>query len=600
MALIVLTMFLGLAGRAHAQGSCPTAANMDGGLYAAPTHCYYIDFANGSDSNSGTTESSPWKHAPGMQGCAGTCAGVTAAAGDGFIFKGGDTWDYTIWPWAVNGSGSASGADSYGGCTGSGCIYFGVDKSWYSGSQWARPVFSGGDWSNPGTNTTCFYQATPGDNTFVVLDHDRNIIVDDFEFTGMCSQDGNPNGSKAAYIECGNGSGGGNFTIENSYFHRAAWPLSAAPTYGDYWTAGWFANCSAHWTYNVVDGSDAGPTATYTTGHYPTDPVWTGEGIYSGIIYLDHSVFYHLSDATDIVPSTVADNYFFQSANKSAESNSGATNVHEHIQNDGVCPAGSTLYHYNNVVDTIAWGMGYGPQATGSTNPCTYYVFNNVYTNPYSDGNTGLRVFNFPLVSTFYVFNNTMECGEDGSQPGYSGPPDYLCDPWGGGGTYFLYNSHFITAASPVQCGTAGNCAAFTTTAGASSNVSFSTIPGNPTDIITQSQSVANTQGYSYQQTYQFSPVSTCTSTTCATVSSGANEMLLCNQMLDMNAQAACKQGTTYGVFYDQVNHTAVPSGIAVNNRPLTGAWDVGAYQFASGSVSAQPAAPTGLIAVVQ
>ncbi len=37
---------------------------------------YYIA-ANGSDSNNGTSKTTPWLHAPGMPSCTGTCASTT-------------------------------------------------------------------------------------------------------------------------------------------------------------------------------------------------------------------------------------------------------------------------------------------------------------------------------------------------------------------------------------------------------------------------------------------------------------------------------------------------------------------------------------------
>ena len=66
-------LFLLLALPAFASGgSCPSSAsylNSSGSLVTLSslgvTSCYYIA-ANGSDSNNGTTEATPWLHAPGM------------------------------------------------------------------------------------------------------------------------------------------------------------------------------------------------------------------------------------------------------------------------------------------------------------------------------------------------------------------------------------------------------------------------------------------------------------------------------------------------------------------------------------------------------
>src|SRR5580700_8550863 len=81
-----------------------------GGTASATT--YYIA-ANGSDGNSGTSKTSPWLHAPGMNGCSNTCGSVTPQPGDKFILRGGDTWHYSAnspvgLPWNWNWNGSAS------------------------------------------------------------------------------------------------------------------------------------------------------------------------------------------------------------------------------------------------------------------------------------------------------------------------------------------------------------------------------------------------------------------------------------------------------------------------------------------------------------
>src|ERR1039457_6529579 len=108
---------------------------------AATTH--YIA-ANGSDSNNGTSTTTPWLHAPGMPNCTGTCASYTPQAGDKFIFRGGDTWHfgnsgaspYTGGTWDVhNWFGTSAATCMYEG-TQTGCIYYGVDLTWFSGASW--------------------------------------------------------------------------------------------------------------------------------------------------------------------------------------------------------------------------------------------------------------------------------------------------------------------------------------------------------------------------------------------------------------------------------------------------------------------------------
>src|ERR1700734_663668 len=73
-----------LALAASAGGACPTGnqtidpqgnpisianVGVTGTISGSITGCYYISKATGSDSNSGTTEASPWAHMPGMPSC---------------------------------------------------------------------------------------------------------------------------------------------------------------------------------------------------------------------------------------------------------------------------------------------------------------------------------------------------------------------------------------------------------------------------------------------------------------------------------------------------------------------------------------------------
>src|SRR5208282_1157790 len=146
-----ITTFTGTSGGGS---NCPSGANYFNPLTNAHgtlsslgvTSCYYVA-ANGSDSNNGTSESTPWLHAPGMANCSGNCAAVTPGPGAGFVFRGGDTWHFGssaapatggTWTWQWSGS---SGSP----------IYIGVDPAWYAGGSWARPVLTG---DNPVCNSS--------------------------------------------------------------------------------------------------------------------------------------------------------------------------------------------------------------------------------------------------------------------------------------------------------------------------------------------------------------------------------------------------------------------------------------------------------------
>jgi hypothetical protein len=90
---------------------------------------YYIDYLGGADTNSGTSKTAPWKYHPYMAGWSGG-AKYAHAAGDQFIFKGGVTWTSDAFLMSIAAGGSPAAPD-----------YYGVDETWFAGSQFARPVF---------------------------------------------------------------------------------------------------------------------------------------------------------------------------------------------------------------------------------------------------------------------------------------------------------------------------------------------------------------------------------------------------------------------------------------------------------------------------
>jgi hypothetical protein len=62
---------------------------------------YYVDFATGSDTNSGTGPTAAWKHAPGDPDASGVPAGTTLQPGDTVDFEGGVVYTGTlVLPWS--------------------------------------------------------------------------------------------------------------------------------------------------------------------------------------------------------------------------------------------------------------------------------------------------------------------------------------------------------------------------------------------------------------------------------------------------------------------------------------------------------------------
>jgi hypothetical protein len=202
-------------------------------LFVSVSHAnaatYYIDYQSGLDSNSGTNESSPWKHHPWMQTFTGT---YTHATGDIFVFKGGVTWLWTtgdkMFPLYVKAGGTSGNSDQYT-----------VDKTWYSGSSWTRPIFDGGQQCGGSTTTL-------GENSFLIGDYfwnPSNVVINGLQLQNIgapsdCSGTAvqfvgsdnnieienvifNPYGLQAFAYVCGTGTCTG-FSVHDSTIENAA------------------------------------------------------------------------------------------------------------------------------------------------------------------------------------------------------------------------------------------------------------------------------------------------------------------------------------------------------------------------------------------
>src|SRR5579872_3155170 len=183
-----------------AGGTCPSGStyinvyvqpNTVGTLAAMGiTSCYFIG-PSGLDTNNGTSEGTPWLHAPGMTGCSNTCAGVTPAAGLGFIFEGGYVLHYGSGSpsqsgiWVLSNSGSSSHP-----------IFWGIDPTWFSGGSFARPILTGDNaaptFGGSGTTAGSFISSCPtADNSSLVgfvevASAVTYNVVYGFEMTGYC------------------------------------------------------------------------------------------------------------------------------------------------------------------------------------------------------------------------------------------------------------------------------------------------------------------------------------------------------------------------------------------------------------------------------
>jgi hypothetical protein len=100
------------------------------------------------------------------------------------VFEGGDTWPNSVFPLAVTGSGRPGRDD-----------YYGIDKSWYVGARWRRPVFTAGDSpiDGPDPNSPGTSQAGENDIYLDLRGHDY-ITIDGITFTGFAAR-----GTQARY-----------------------------------------------------------------------------------------------------------------------------------------------------------------------------------------------------------------------------------------------------------------------------------------------------------------------------------------------------------------------------------------------------------------
>jgi hypothetical protein len=609
--LIAGLLYLAAASVPLAAGICPSGATYGpqqnqtlSGVYGITT-CYYIA-ANGSDSNDGASEASghPWLHAPGMPNCTSNCLTEfntcvnNVCPGVGFVFRGGDTWHfgnsgaspYTGGTWNMAWAGYAN--CNYG-ASNTGCNYYGVDTSWYSGGSWARPVMTGDNSTSASLVSSCTYYPIAGtnggrDNMIYAA---PGAIIDNFELTGLCSNDTAPSGITDAYIAYGGtGLGGtGTLFIENVYIH--GWSATAATVSSG--TAlpvvliGGGNNGLQAMDHLVIDGSDAVPGVA-AWGTFPS--------------------FYHFADS--IVRYTtqgvgqwchdIHDNIFEYIYNLSSSSFGHGNNLECNADSNGTAayqPSGTPNVFYNNILRHFTTAFSTGGQVTLWFTPNSSvdeYWFNNLI---YDVGNSNYwDVCQAPAPSCpsttmkhVYMFNNTLV---DGTQPCASGAGYNFAN-------LFVYNEHLIN--TPFG----GNGGTGCTGSGSASNVSM-------TDAIAIAQGYGTNTGAINTQTPGSINCANDSTTPCipaaatsSTVGTGASQQAYCTQLasytaepaISTNAANGCQYGTTDGCAYNTSTHSMVcPAHIATARGT---AWNVGAYQFSTSVSGSGPSAPTGLTATV-
>jgi hypothetical protein len=577
-----------LSGALVASG-CPSSVPVTG------NNCYFIA-ANGSDANSGTSESSPWLHAPGMPNCTGNCAANKPAAGEGFIFRGGDTWHfgnsgaspYTGGTWDMYSLNWGTGSTCIGfGLATSGCIYYGVDTTWFTGASWVRPILTGDNPTSTSLVASCKYQV-PNTGQYVtntLVSMAPNSIFDNFEMTGLCSNDGSPNsGTTDTYIaNLTSGTAGTGMSImQNVYIH--GWTATTTAGLADNNQPGTLIgggfNGLQSFDHIVIDGQDSNP-GSFAWGTFPS--------------------FYHFRDSIVRYTNQGVGQWCHDIHD----------NIFEHLYNHN--PGSGS---HTNILECNSDSTGNGANEPTNT-PNVFY--NNIVRHDDSSyaGSGQVHLWFCPGSVPEYWFNNLMYDVALGNDWDYAGPPIYTCSNTGG---QFMFNNTLVDVQQPCSVSNVNHGGQYLTVLDEllidTSFDSGSTACTGISDStnISMSDSAATQQGYTSGSGGTSGGTNTCANdvTPCAptapsnsTVGKGANHQAYCTALaafssepaIGTDAANACKFGTTDGCAYDTSKHAMTCPAQAPAARSAINAWDVGASQLLP---SQGPQPPTNLQATPQ
>jgi hypothetical protein len=581
---LIASFSISSSGTGGSSSGCPSTVPVTG------NNCYFIA-ANGSDSNAGTSESSPWLHAPGMPNCTANCAAVKPAGGKGFIFRGGDTWHfgnssatpYTGGTWDMYSQNWGTSSSCIGfGLTTSGCIYYGVDTNWFAGSSWARPILTGDNPTSTTLVSSCAHQV-PNTGQYVtntLTSMAPNSILDNFELTGLCSNDSNPvSGKTSTYIAyMGTGTGGtGMAIVENVYIHGWSATTSAGQTGNNQpgtLIGGGFNGLQA-FDHIVIDGQDSNP-GSFAWGTFPS--------------------FYHLRDSIIRYTNQGVGQWCHDIHD----------NIFEHLYNHNA-GAGS----HTNILECN--DESNGAAANQPQNTANVFYNNIVRHDDASYAGTGqVHLWFCPETVPEYWFNNVMYDVASGNDWDYAGPPIYTCSNTGG---QYMFNNTLVDVQQPCSVSNVGHGGQYLTVLNEllintpfDSGSTACTGASNATNIAL-SDSVATTQGYTIGSAGTSGQNNDCANDTtpCAptassnsTVNAGGNHQAYCTALaafttepaISTEAANACKYGTTDGCAYDTTRHVMNCPEQTPAARSTANAWDSGAGQI---SPSQGPQPPTDL-----
>ena len=407
-------------------------------------------------------------------------------------------------------------------------IYIGVDPTWFTGSSWTRPIFTCGGGS-------CSYTANGG-GFYTDWSGVQYVTVDDIEFTGLyegCSA--NPE-----YVQMY----GSYDTVERSYFHgwsHAAQSCGASDgsvAISQSTCCGGGIGDVIH--DNVIDGSDTTEDMMYAISGNPTT-------IYNNVIkYVTNGTNGSFNDAHMNWIGPIVLCYTSGGCHQNSMQNSAAT-------------SGNYILIYDNIITGNPAGGSvklWVGQGSGSTSSTVSYVFNNIlFNNVYgNDVDLGQNEANLGTVN---IFNNTFECDGAGCVTGMTSSGVTMTVNW--------TNNHCIITSGPCVNSPGGVVAV------------------NIASSLNQTVKTANGQGYLQGAAQAWEPAIGCTPATCSTMQTGTSQNSTCNTLsgISATAGAACQNATGYACTYNTTNHTvscpaSTPKPVS---RPLSGIWDIGAYQ---------------------
>lgn len=498
-----------------------------GGRAAAAT--YYFSSVTGLDGNTSAqaqSKSTPWAHLPCMANATGNAAAYTPVAGDTFILKGGDTWLNASFPCNWKWSGTVSNR-----------ITITVDKAWYTGGSWTRPIWDAEGIAIAGArNMFLWFNLSPIKYvTFSSIEMKRLH----WDVTPAWDSCAHVHAIAASFI-----------TLDNFYIHA--------------WTHGTYASGTRDRCRILLGDSNVPHTAGSVLQNSVVDGSDSTGGGDSGSNFLWPSF---VNNVMHDFPNLV------------------------NTKGDGTI-SGNTLYNCD-----IGFDVDNHPNAIttrGAAIPHTIYIHDNVI----HDLGAGCEAaFIANENETVYVWNN-LWYNLNGNSPSLIQRPIVFHPGAAVGNAYFWNNT--IVAKAENFCITAGHIGGTPAVIKIQNNHCISTLVSayhgaivatslTISNNLLQTPTVANGQGYTNTQTYAYSPTDA-TDSTIGAVTPGVNLSSNC-----AGALAGLCFDTTHGQGFNASTKMVTGALRGTVSRPSGGSWNVGAYHAGGNSDLQSPLAPMNL-----